>query len=174
MNVDIGGTDSLVSEYLIFRGFTSTFQSLESELKSDRLKAFEVNSLVDSVFSALCNFEIGTFIRLWLAIFHSSLYQQNPALFFHSFLLKPFILLYSLIPPYSVLHSFYSSFLICSFICITFFKYREISRFNPPLYYSILHSCSIPLLRCTYLSFLLYSLTLLYSIPLYSDCITLL
>lgn len=34
--------DSMLKEYLLFRGFTSTFKALENEIKADKDKSFRV------------------------------------------------------------------------------------------------------------------------------------
>lgn len=65
MNVDISGVDAMVSEYLIYRGFTKTFQSLEYEKGKDRIKKFEVSRIVESIFTNLTSFEVENFITLW-------------------------------------------------------------------------------------------------------------
>lgn len=65
MNIDVSGTDAMVSEYLIYRGFTRTFQSLEFEKSKDRIKRFEVSRIVEAIFTSLTNFEVENFISLW-------------------------------------------------------------------------------------------------------------
>lgn len=65
MNIDIAGTDSIIGEYLIYRGFTQTFQSLELERGRDRTKRFEVSKIVETILKNLQNFEIENFISLW-------------------------------------------------------------------------------------------------------------
>jgi hypothetical protein len=47
MSINIPSVDSMVGEYLIYRGFTQTFQSLEVERNRDRTKRFEVTRVVD-------------------------------------------------------------------------------------------------------------------------------
>ena len=37
-----GLVDSMLREYLLFRGFTATLKALESEIKSDKDKSFRV------------------------------------------------------------------------------------------------------------------------------------
>lgn len=65
MSINIAATDSMVGEYLIYRGFTQTFQSLEVERNRDKVKRFEVTRIVEAIFSNLQNFEIESFISLW-------------------------------------------------------------------------------------------------------------
>ena len=45
MNVNSG--DSIVAEYLIYRGFTQTFRSLESERRRDKTKQYEAIGIVE-------------------------------------------------------------------------------------------------------------------------------
>lgn len=43
--------EELVREFLVFRGFTNTLQAFDSELSSDIGRAFQVDKIVDLVFS---------------------------------------------------------------------------------------------------------------------------
>ncbi|XP_028798768.1 WD repeat-containing protein 91 homolog isoform X5 [Neltuma alba] len=43
--------EELVREFLIFRGFTSTLQTYESELRADICKGFQVDKILDLIFS---------------------------------------------------------------------------------------------------------------------------
>lgn len=45
--MNVVATDALVSEYLIYRGFTQTYNVLDVEKKRDKLKNFEINSVVE-------------------------------------------------------------------------------------------------------------------------------
>eukprot|EP01039_Chlorochromonas_danica_P011045 gene11045-12301_t len=65
MNVNIEGADRIVGEYLIYRGFTQTLQSLESESHRDRTKKFEVIRIVEAIFTNLMSFEMESFLFLW-------------------------------------------------------------------------------------------------------------
>jgi len=65
MNINLLSTDSMVGEYLIYRGFTSTFQSLEAEKSKDRTKRFEVSKLVETLFANLQGSEMESFVALW-------------------------------------------------------------------------------------------------------------
>jgi hypothetical protein len=47
MNFNVAGADTIVSEYLLYRGFTQSFQCLEVEKGRDRTKKFEVTKIVD-------------------------------------------------------------------------------------------------------------------------------
>lgn len=63
--MNISASDSIVSEYLIFRGFTHTYKSLETERRRDKTKAFEVLGIVDTIFNYLHGYEILNFVSLW-------------------------------------------------------------------------------------------------------------
>eukprot|EP01031_Cornospumella_fuschlensis_P025261 gene25262-30505_t len=65
MNVNIEGADKIVAEYLIYRGFTQTLQTLEGEMSRDRTKKFEVSRIVETIFGNLLNFEIESFVLFW-------------------------------------------------------------------------------------------------------------
>ena len=43
--------EELVREFLVFRGFTNTLDSYETELRTDIGKGFEVNKILDLIFS---------------------------------------------------------------------------------------------------------------------------
>ena len=47
----MGYAEDLLREFLVFRGFTRTLQALESEISTDIGKGFQVDKLVDLVFS---------------------------------------------------------------------------------------------------------------------------
>ena len=50
---DIKYVDSLVQEYLLFRGFTTSIKVLDSEKKTDRLKGYHVRNLLLPTLSSL-------------------------------------------------------------------------------------------------------------------------
>lgn len=43
--------EELVREFLVFRGFTNTLQAFDSELSTDIGKAFQVDKIIDLIFS---------------------------------------------------------------------------------------------------------------------------
>ena len=45
--MNIPAADSMVGEYLIYRGFTQTYKALESEKNRDKTKQFEVARIVE-------------------------------------------------------------------------------------------------------------------------------
>lgn len=65
MNSNISSIDQIVGEYLIYRGFTQTFRSLEAEKGRDRVKQFEGGRIVEAIFGYLHTFEVDSFITLW-------------------------------------------------------------------------------------------------------------
>jgi len=46
-------TEELVREFLVFHGFTNTLESYEAELRTDIGKGFEVDKILDLIFSLL-------------------------------------------------------------------------------------------------------------------------
>lgn len=63
--MNITAADSIVSEYLIYRGFTATYASLQNEKLKDRVKKFEVASIVEAIFHYIQSFQILNFVSLW-------------------------------------------------------------------------------------------------------------
>lgn len=63
--MNIPAADSMVGEYLIYRGFTQTYKNLESEKNKDKTKQFEVTRIVESIFGYLQGYEIHHFVSLW-------------------------------------------------------------------------------------------------------------
>ena len=55
--MNITAVDQMVAEYLVYRGFTQSFRSLEVEKAKDRTKQFEVARIVE--------------VRLHFSIFYS-------------------------------------------------------------------------------------------------------
>jgi hypothetical protein len=62
---NITAADQIVGEYLIYRGFTQSFRSLEAEKARDKTKHFESSRIIDAVFGYLHGYEIEQFISLW-------------------------------------------------------------------------------------------------------------
>jgi hypothetical protein len=57
--------DSIVEEYLIHRGFTKTFKSLQREKKDDRTQNFDATRIVDQIFVYIATYDIESFVNLW-------------------------------------------------------------------------------------------------------------
>ncbi|KAI9361489.1 WD40-repeat-containing domain protein [Pilaira anomala] len=54
--------DELVKEYLLFRGFTATFRALETEIRSDKDKGFQVDKIIEELLGAIGNGDIQALI----------------------------------------------------------------------------------------------------------------
>lgn len=61
----IASADSIVEEYLVYRGFTQSFRALQSEKASDKLKSLDVTKIVEQTFQYIHAFEMDHFIALW-------------------------------------------------------------------------------------------------------------
>jgi len=57
--------DSLVKEYLLFRGFTATLRAFDAELKSEKEKGFRVDRIVDQLSSFINSHDLGGLLDLW-------------------------------------------------------------------------------------------------------------
>ncbi|EGC31308.1 hypothetical protein DICPUDRAFT_95539 [Dictyostelium purpureum] len=57
--------DELVKEYLLFRGFTQTNHTFSIEKKSDKLKGFQVEKILDQINIYISNYDIAHVIELW-------------------------------------------------------------------------------------------------------------
>lgn len=58
-------TDVLVREYVLFRGFSSTLKSLDTELKNDKDKSFRVDKLLDQLIQLVHSHELQALRDLW-------------------------------------------------------------------------------------------------------------
>jgi len=77
--------EELVREFLLFRGFTTTLQSYETELRSDVGKSFHVDKILDLIFSIyIPNFHIDKLISL-LAFFKHYLSSSSQSTLLSSF-----------------------------------------------------------------------------------------
>ncbi|XP_065648765.1 WD repeat-containing protein 91 isoform X2 [Hydra vulgaris] len=57
--------DSLVKEYLIFRGFTSSLKVLETEIKNDNNKSYKVDKILEQFSLYIQNYEIANLKSYW-------------------------------------------------------------------------------------------------------------
>ena len=57
--------DSLVKEYLLFRGFTATLRAFDAELKSEKEKGFRVDRIVDQLNSFINSHDLCGLLDLW-------------------------------------------------------------------------------------------------------------
>ena len=62
---NFSSADNVVSEYLIYRGFTEAFKTFEREKRADRAKQFESSKIVSSLFSHLQSYNIQSFVSHW-------------------------------------------------------------------------------------------------------------
>eukprot|EP01136_Pigoraptor_vietnamica_P009508 Opistho-1_new@46114 len=61
----IGAVDELVREYLLFRGFTQTLRAFDAEAKVDREKGFQVEKIVEHIFSFVTAHDIVGLRDFW-------------------------------------------------------------------------------------------------------------
>ncbi|CAG8538442.1 3055_t:CDS:10 [Dentiscutata erythropus] len=57
--------DELIKEYLLFRGFTATFRSFESECRSDKDKRFQAEKIIEELYTFITNSDINGLIDYW-------------------------------------------------------------------------------------------------------------
>ena len=57
--------DSLIKEYLLFRGFTATLRAFDAELKSEKEKGFRVDRIVDQFSSFINSHDLSGLLDLW-------------------------------------------------------------------------------------------------------------
>ncbi|CAG8542217.1 9299_t:CDS:2 [Racocetra fulgida] len=57
--------DELVKEYLLFRGFSATFRSFESECRNDKDKRFQAEKIIEELFSFITNSDVNGLMDYW-------------------------------------------------------------------------------------------------------------
>lgn len=57
--------DELVMEYLLFRGFTKSFQAFSVERKRDRAKGFDVEQIISQLLLAVQTYQIDSVLETW-------------------------------------------------------------------------------------------------------------
>lgn len=57
--------DSLIREYMLFRGFSSSLKTFDSELKSDKDKGFRVDKIIDQILSAINTQDLQALREIW-------------------------------------------------------------------------------------------------------------
>jgi WD repeat-containing protein 91 len=67
--MNFSGCDEMVGEYLLYRGFTKSFRSLEGERQEDRTRLYEASAIVTSLFDYLDNHAIKEFMSMWNFLF---------------------------------------------------------------------------------------------------------
>lgn len=57
--------DELVKEYLLYRGFTYTLKSFDTELKVDKEKGFRVDKIIEQFLTHITSYDINSIRDLW-------------------------------------------------------------------------------------------------------------
>lgn len=57
--------DDVIKEYLVFRGFSNTLKSFESDLKADKDKSFRVDKIVDQLYQYIQSYDIVGLRDFW-------------------------------------------------------------------------------------------------------------
>lgn len=57
--------DSLIREYMLFRGFSSTLKTFDTELKSDKDRGFRVDKIIDQILSAINTQDLQSVREIW-------------------------------------------------------------------------------------------------------------
>lgn len=57
--------DTLIREYMLFRGFSSTLKTFETELKSDKDKGFRVDKIIDQILNAINTQDLQALRDIW-------------------------------------------------------------------------------------------------------------
>lgn len=65
MAADVPMLDDVIKEYLIFRGFSGTLKSFESDLKADKDKSFRVDKIVDQLHQYILSYDIVGLRDFW-------------------------------------------------------------------------------------------------------------
>lgn len=58
-------TDDLVKEYLLYRGFTTTFRVFDHDLKIDRDRSFRVDKIIEQLLVYIHAFDLTSFMDYW-------------------------------------------------------------------------------------------------------------
>ena len=57
--------DDAVREYLLFRGFTQTLKYYDVEMKQDKDKGFQIDKLVNYIFSFVSSYDLQGLLAVW-------------------------------------------------------------------------------------------------------------
>ena len=57
--------DSVLREYMLFRGFSNTLKTFDSELKSDKDKGFRVDKIIDQMMGAINTQDLLLLREIW-------------------------------------------------------------------------------------------------------------
>lgn len=57
--------DSLIREYLLFRGFGNTLKTFDTELKTDKDKGFRVDKIIDQITHSINSHDLQSLRDIW-------------------------------------------------------------------------------------------------------------
>lgn len=57
--------DSLIREYMLFRGFSNTLKTFDTELKTDKDKGFRVDKIIDQILGAINTQDLQLLREIW-------------------------------------------------------------------------------------------------------------
>lgn len=57
--------DSLVREYMLFRGFAGSLKSFDTELKTDKDKGFRVDKIIDQIIHSINSHDLQALRDIW-------------------------------------------------------------------------------------------------------------
>lgn len=57
--------DALIREYILFRGFSNTLKTFDSELKTDKDKGFRVDKIIDQLMHSINSQDLHALREIW-------------------------------------------------------------------------------------------------------------
>lgn len=57
--------DSLIREYMLFRGFSNSLKQFDTDLKSDKDKGFRVDKIIDQILCAIYSHDLQLLREIW-------------------------------------------------------------------------------------------------------------
>lgn len=57
--------DALIREYILFRGFSNTLKSFDTELKTDKDKGFRVDKIIDQLMHSINSQDLHALREIW-------------------------------------------------------------------------------------------------------------
>lgn len=57
--------DSLIREYMLFRGFSNSLKSFDTELKSDKDKGFRVDKIIEQILATINTQDLNALREIW-------------------------------------------------------------------------------------------------------------
>lgn len=75
----IQSVEKIVSEFLVWKGFTNTLRSFENETRNDRNKHFRVDLILNSIQAAIASHDLNELREIWRTIesFFFTKLEQN-------------------------------------------------------------------------------------------------